>query len=208
MLYDVSLYIEPEMVTWPSDPKVDISLYKDLKSGDSSNVSIIKMGSHTGTHIDAPKHMDINGAGIDELDLECFYGDVTVIEIQAEKSISLNDIQDIELNNIARIIFKTSNSELFPNGIFDKNFIYLDPEAAAHLANNHIRVVGIDAPSIDGYKVAGHPTHSILFKNNIPVIELLDLRNIKPGKYRLIALPLRIRNSDGAPARVILEKNL
>jgi arylformamidase len=205
MLFDVSLSIEPDMVTWPSDPKVEIELYKDLNKGDSSTVSMMKLGSHTGTHIDAPLHMIKGGKSVDELDLELLYGKVLVVEIKDKKSIKRKEIEAIDLNGISRIIFKTRNSEIFPKGKFDEEFVYLEPETAEYLVENGTRLVGVDAPSIDGYKCKDHPTHQVLMANSVVIIELLDLSRVKNGMFRLIALPLKIKGGDGAPARVVLK---
>ncbi|MFC1517414.1 cyclase family protein [Candidatus Margulisiibacteriota bacterium] len=205
MIYDVTILIHDAMACWPSDPAVKIKKFKDISCGNSSNVKIIQIGTHTGTHIDAPIHMLSHGASLDDIPLNKLVGNAIVVDIGDAKSISLNQLQRISIDGVKIILFKTKNSQIFPKGKFNEYFIYLEEVAAQYLVNKGIELVGIDGPSIDKYKQPDHPVHQILLGNNVVIIEMLDLSKVMAGVYKITALPLKIKGADGAPARVILE---
>ncbi len=205
-LYDITLTISESIITWPRNPKVSIQKTRLISEGDSCNVSELKFGSHCGTHIDAPYHFEENGISIDQLPLSYFIGDVTVFNIKNKEKIDLEDIKSLKLNNISRVIFKTINSTYWKLPEFRIDFVYLTKEAARYLVDSNIKLVGIDYLSIEKYGNKGADTHHTLLKNGIVVIEGLDLSEVEAGNYELIALPLKIKDCDGSPARVILRK--
>ena len=205
-LYDITLTISESIITWPSDPKVSIQKTRLISKGNSCNVSELKFGSHCGTHIDAPYHFEENGIKIDQIPLDYLIGDVTVFNIKNKEKIDLEDIKSLKLNNINRVIFKTINSTYWKLPEFKSDFVYLTKEAAQYLVDSSIKLVGIDYLSIEKYGNKGADTHHTLLKNGIVVIEGLDLSEVEAGNYELIALPLKIKDCDGSPARVILRK--
>jgi len=205
-LYDITLTISESIITWPSDPKVSIQKTRLISKGNSCNVSELKFGSHCGTHIDAPYHFEENGIKIDQIPLDYLIGDVTVFNIKNKEKIDLEDIKSLKLNNINRVIFKTINSTYWKLPEFKSDFVYLTKEAARYLVDSSIKLVGIDYLSIEKYGNKGADTHHTLLKNGIVVIEGLDLSEVEAGNYELIALPLKIKDCDGSPARVILRK--
>jgi arylformamidase len=196
------------MLHWPSDPAIEIDNYSQIKKGAAANNSKITCGVHTGTHIDAPKHFVDDGIGIDKLDLNKLIGHCRVIKVPS--SISPISKEFIELLNIKkgdRLLFKTKNSEWINSG--DKNFhtdyIYVNPEASKYMVEKGVVLVGVDYLSVEGYHI-GHDTHKTLLGAGVVVIEGLNLFNVEPGEYNLTALPVKIKDSNGAPARVILQK--
>jgi len=205
-LYDITLTISESTITWPRDPKVSIQKTRLISKGNSCNVSELKFGSHCGTHIDAPYHFEENGIKIDQIPLDYLIGDVTVFNIKNKEKIDLEDIKSLKLNNINRVIFKTINSTYWKLPEFKSDFVYLTKEAARYLVDSSIKLVGIDYLSIEKYGNKGADTHHTLLKNGIVVIEGLDLSEVEAGNYELIALPLKIKDCDGSPARVILRK--
>ena len=205
-LYDITLTISESTITWPRDPKVSIQKTRLISKGNSCNVSELKFGSHCGTHIDAQYHFEENGIKIDQIPLDYLIGDVTVFNIKNKEKIDLEDIKSLKLNNINRVIFKTINSTYWKLPEFKSDFVYLTKEAARYLVDSSIKLVGIDYLSIEKYGNKGADTHHTLLKNGIVVIEGLDLSEVEAGNYELIALPLKIKDCDGSPARVILRK--
>ena len=205
-LYDITLTISESTITWPRDPKVSIQKTRLISKGNSCNVSELKFGSHCGTHIDAQYHFEENGIKIDQIPLDYLIGDVTVFNIKNKEKIDLEDIKSLKLNNINRVIFKTINSTYWKLPEFKSDFVYLTKEAARYLVDSSIKLVGIDYLSIEKYGNKGADTHHTLLKNGIVVIEGLDLGEVEAGNYELIALPLKIKDCDGSPARVILRK--
>lgn len=206
MIYDVSLTISGSMVTWPKDPKVVINSARSISKGDSCNVTQFEMGSHTGTHIDAPYHFDNDGQKIDKLELETLTGRVSVYSISNSKEVSLNEVKELPLEGITRVLFKTVNSTIWQSGTtrFIEDYVYVTNDAAKYLVNIGIKLVGIDYLSIEKYGSKGHETHKTFLENNVILVEGLNLSSVSPGNYELIALPLKIKDGDGSPARVIL----
>jgi arylformamidase len=206
MIYDVTVPISNSMPVWPGDPPVRLSVKSHLSRDKSHTVRLtaIEMGSHTGTHIDAPFHMLDAGKHLDAFSLETLAGKATVFEIPEVRSLGREELDGLDWKGVERILFKTENSKHWQDGKFYEEFVYLAPDGAEFLVEQGIRVVGIDYLSIDKFRSESHPSHFILLKENILIIEGLNLSAVTPGEYTLVALPLNLQNADGAPARVIL----
>ena len=208
MFIDVSMDVEDGMLHWPSDPEVEIDDYSDIKKGAASNNSKITCGVHTGTHMDAPRHFIDDGVGVDKFNLNTLIGRCRVIDVPVDISpISKEFLEPINIKNGDRILFKTKNSEWINKGArnFHTDYVCVNPEAAKYMVEKGVILVGIDYLSVEGYHV-GHDTHRTLLGAGVIVIEGLNLFNVSAGDYKLIALPVKIKDSNGAPARVILEK--
>lgn len=206
MIYDVSVPIINTMPVWPSDPVVKLTR-KTHPSRDKSHivrVTSIEMGSHTGTHIDAPYHMIEDGRRLNQIPLETLLGPALVLEIPGVRSIKPSDLKKFNFSGIQRILFKTDNSQHWNDGKFYEEFVYLEPEAAEFLVDRDIKLVGIDYLSIDKFNSESHPTHFVLLTRNVVIIEGLNLSHVPPGRYHMTALPLNLQELDGAPTRVIL----
>jgi len=203
-IYDVTLTISDKLITWPSDPTVSIRKTRLISQGNSCNVSELKFGSHCGTHIDAPYHFEENGIKIDQIPLDYLVGTATVFDIKNKEKIDLEDIKPLKLKNRERVIFKTINSTFWKLPEFKKDFVYITKEAARHLVDSGVKVVGIDYLSVEKFGSKPADTHHIFLRNGVVLIEGLDLINVEAGDYELIALPLKIKDCDGSPARVIL----
>jgi arylformamidase len=206
MIYDVSVPITNTMPVWPGDPAVQLQR-KTHESRDHSHmvtVTDIRMGSHTGTHLDAPFHMIQGGKTLGEFPVELLVGKAAVIEIPGVRSIGRADLEHFGWNGLERVLFKTDNSNHWQDGKFYEEFVYLQPDGAEFLAERGIRLVGIDYLSIDKFKSGSHPTHMVLLTKNILILEGLNLKNVSPGEYMLYPLPLNLRDVDGGPTRVIL----
>jgi arylformamidase len=206
MIYDVTVPITNTMPVWPGDPAVQLEP-RSHESRDKSHVvslTSITMGSHTGTHVDAPFHMIQGGKRLSEFPLEVFVGKAAVVEIPAAPSIGRAEVEGRNWNGIERVLFKTRNSAHWQDGKFYEEFVYLEPEAAEFLAKRGVRLVGIDYLSIDKFKSPSHPTHFALLRKNILILEGLNLSRVAPGEYTIYALPLNLQDADGAPTRVIL----
>ncbi len=200
----MTLTISDEIITWPSDPKVSIRKTRLISQGNSCNVSELKFGSHCGTHIDAPYHFEENGVKIDRIPLEHLIGSATVFDIKNKEKIDLEDIKTLQLKSRERVIFKTINSTYWRLAEFKKDFVYVTKEAAQYLVDCGVKVVGIDYLSIEKFGNKPADTHHTFLRNGVTLIEGLDLSNVKAGDYELIALPLKIKDGDGSPARVVL----
>jgi arylformamidase len=202
---DVSVPLHSGTVHWPGDPEVSISRISSMENGDECNVSTISMSAHTGTHMDAPLHFLADGAGLDRLPLEAVIGPARVIAIRDPRSVTAAELARHRIRRGERILFKTHGAAArWKTGTFDAEYVYVSLNAARFLAARGVRVVGVDYLSVGGFREDSAETHRTLLGAGIWVVEGLDLSRVKPGRYDLVCLPLRIVGGDGAPARVAL----
>jgi arylformamidase len=208
-IYDVSVRLSETTPTYPGDPGIEIRGWKSLADGDSANVSLLHLGAHSGTHVDAPAHF-IEGAGqVESLSLEALIGEAQVVAVP-------DDVTTIDATFAAahcnpgseRILFKTRNSNFWSgdNPVFHNDFTHIDLSAAEYLVSQGAKLVGIDYLSIEQFKSKTHETHLALLSKGIVILEGLDLREVGAGIYELICLPLRVAggSGDGSPVRAVL----
>lgn len=208
-IYDISIPLTDGIPIYPGDPELQIQDWRSLSNGDSANVSMVQFGVHTGTHVDAPAHFIEGASRVEAMPLEVLMGESEVIEVPLEQqSINLAFVREHCANGVTRVLFKTRNSSLWSNSpsSFVRDYTYLEPDAAQHLVQQGVRLVGTDYLSIEKFKTAEHPTHLALLSKGVVIVEGLNLSDVPPGKYELICLPLRISGGkgDGAPARAVL----
>ncbi|MDI6816904.1 MAG: cyclase family protein [Actinomycetota bacterium] len=202
-LYDVSIDIHEAMPTWPGDPGFERTLLHSISGGASSDVSVIKMGSHTGTHVDAPAHFLEGAPTVDQLPLDVLVGEAAVFGLDVETAITPAELGALGLEGVSRVLFKTRNSALWQKKGFAEDFVYFTPDAAAYLVEAGVRLVGIDYLSVGEYH-KGTEVHHAFLKSGIVIVEGLNLSGVEPGRYEMMCLPLKIIGADGAPARVLL----
>lgn len=202
---DVSVPLRSGMVHWPDNPPVSIERMLDIERGDVANVSKLSMGAHTGTHMDAPLHFFRTGKGLDAMPLTATIGRARVIEIRDPESIKPVELRPYQIQRGERVLFKTGNStRCWHTDDFVEDFVYISKEAARYLAVQQVQTIGVDYLSVGGFFTDGVETHHALLEAGIWIIEGLNLSKVEPGIYELICLPLKIEESDGAPARAIL----
>src|SRR5688572_26374154 len=183
-LYDVSVRLSESTPTYPGDPGIEIKNWKSLANGDSANVSLLRFGAHSGTHVDAPAHF-IEGAGrVESLPLEALIGAAQVVEVP--HTITTIDERFIATHcqtGCERILFKTRNSHFWAgeSPVFHTDFTHLDLGAAQQLVSHGARLVGIDYLSIERFKSKTHETHIALLSKGIVILEGLDLREVGAG---------------------------
>ncbi len=196
--FDISLALDNDTFPWPGDTR-----FVRIEKKGSGIVSQLVMSTHTGTHIDAPKHFFEKGE-VDQIALSKLIGPAKVLAIKSKNLIMPADLAAHKIQKNDRILLKTGNSTLYRLGKFNPHYVSLSLEAAAYLAEKQISLVGIDYMGIEAKSAPGHPVHKRLLKSGIVILEGLDLSKIKSGGYNLAALPLKIVAADGAPARAIL----
>ena len=202
---DISVPLTDGMLHWPGDPPVSVTRVKDITQGSSANVSLLSMGAHSGTHVDAPVHFIPGGKGIDEASLSALVGRARVIEISDGASITVEELTRHRIRRGERILFKTRNSSsAWHRNPFAEDFVYLSDAGAQYLVSRGVTLVGADYLSVGSYRHGGGEVHRILLAGGIWLIEGLDLSGVIAGNYQLICLPLRVVQGDGAPARAIL----
>lgn len=201
-IIDISISLNPETTVYPGNPKIEI---EELKSETSaSTISKITFGSHTGTHLDAPKHVFENGSGIGVYPLNVFVGTCKVVDCTHESvSVSRETLESMDIQKGDRILLKTKNSGRLRDP-FINDFIFLSPEGASYLASKDVALVGIDYFSIKQKGSTDNRPHTALLEKNIAIIEGLDFQHVEAGEYMLSALPLKFDELDGAPMRAVL----
>lgn len=201
--YDISVPISPAMHVYPGDPAVAVEETMRMSRGDVANVTRMRLGTHTGTHVDAPHHFIDGAMSVDQIPLNLLVGRARVVEITSPV-ITAAVLGELDFTADARLLFKTRNSYLWREQSFVKEFVHLTKDAAEHLVENGIKLVGIDYLSVEKFGFDQPDVHRTLLSNGTIVVEGLDLSEVEPGDYELICLPLRIQSGDGAPARVVL----
>jgi arylformamidase len=206
-IYDISVLVWDGLPTWPGDPKLVMNLASSIALGDAANVTHLDMGAHTGTHLDAPFHFDKNGLGIDQLSLDTLIGPCRVFDLtNVTGDITAAALEKCDWRGVTRALFKTRNSRHWAQGDreFDKGFTALAADSAAHLIEHGVELVGVDYLSVEAFGSKTHPVHEILLGMGVVIVESLNLSEVPAGDYELIALPVKLKGADGAPARVVL----
>jgi arylformamidase len=204
---DVSVSLAAGIPAYPGNPEFELQPIKRIAEGGSSNVSRLVLGTHTGTHVDAPRHFFDDGAGVDALPLDLLLGRARVVEISKRGGIGREDLAAAGLREDLRVLLKTPNSALWQGGEgFHQDYTYLAEDGARYLVDQGVKVVGIDYLSVEQFKKAGAPAHRALLSQSVVIIEGLNLAEAEPGMYEMYCLPLRVAGGDGAPARVVLKR--
>lgn len=204
---DVSVMLRPGLVSWPQDPPLRMARAMEMSRGDPCNITTLDMAAHTGTHMDGPRHFIADGAGLDEMPLSAVMGPARVIEIEDPSTINPEELEKQAIRQGERLLFKTKNSdEPWDRKPFQRTFVHFSVEGARYLADRGVTTVGIDYLSVGGMDESGDTVHRVLLGAGIWIIEGLWLGDVAPGEYDLICLPLKIFQSDGAPARAVIRK--
>ncbi|MRX74364.1 cyclase family protein [Bacillus lacus] len=198
-VYDVSAPIFEGMPVYKNKPEKQPKL--STETNGYVTETRIEMDLHTGTHVDSPLHMIVNGETMESISIDDLVGKAKLFDLtDVENAITKSDIEGLGIEQGDFVLFKTKNSF---DGEFNFEFIFVAEDAAAYLAEKGVKGVGIDALGIERSQ-EGHPTHKMLFESNVIIIEGLRLSDIKEGEYLMIAAPIKILGKDAAPARVLL----
>jgi arylformamidase len=201
--WDITYPIKPGMPVWPGDPEMQLQTTLSQASGDSVNSSLITLGSHAGTHVDAPAHVLPGRQTIEFLSLEVLLGPAAVIDCCDSTLVSAADLQLQITAGCRRVLIKTAVGFADqPGSIFP--YTPLTCDAANWLIDHQVILVGISSPSVDAYDSVDLPVHRILLQAGIVIVERLALECVPVGQYQLYCLPLPLVGADGAPARAVL----
>jgi arylformamidase len=196
-LYDVTRSIHSGMAVYAGDPVVTIRRVLSIAGGEPANVSAVSLGSHTGTHVDAPAHFREGAPGVDALPLDLLIGPAQLYVLDTGGPIDVADLDGLDLGSCPRILFKTRPPRSGEAG-------GLSAAAAALLVQAGVRLVGLEGESADAACSADFPAHRTLLDAGAVILEGLDLSEVPSGRYEIFCLPLKLRGCDGAPARVVL----
>lgn len=205
-LLDVTRELGEGLVLYPGDPPLQRFCYRRLPD-DPYEAALLSLGSHAGTHLDAPRHFFASGRAIDALPLGWLCGPARVLDLRAHgASLDADALERHDLDGVERLLLRTV-AGAGPRAGHVEREAYLTPDAARHLlALGRLRLVGIDAVSIEAAGDLAFTTHRLLLGADPPVLVLegLDLEDVPPGDYELWCLPLRWRDAEAAPVRAVL----
>ncbi len=196
-MIDISLPLDSGLITYPGDARLETYDYKTHEK-DGVHITRLLLETHTGTHIDAPFHAMREGDKLGSIPLSKFNGPATLIEVRGN-AVHEGDIPD---NAEKRLLIKSKNSDLY-QGSFREDFCYIAMDAAKKMARMKLDLVGLDYLSIEQFGTKGMPVHRELLGNSVMILEGLSLKNVTPGSYELICLPMKL-DMDGGPCRAVL----
>lgn len=200
---DVSRTISSDSLVYPGDEPLVVNKLCQIEPGCPCNISQLGWTTHFLTHVDPPLHFVPDGISLDEIPLHRFIGEALVIDVVGDAVVP----EHLPLADTVRgcnLLFKTRNSATVDSKVFDENHVYISAKAAEVAVERGVNLVGIDYLSVDRSGDETYPAHRTLLKNNVLILEGLDLSLADAGRYTLIALPLKIAKGDGSPVRAVL----
>jgi arylformamidase len=211
-LRDISIPLGPGTPEWPGDTAYACGWNWQIARGASVNVSAIRTSPHVGTHADAPLHVRDGWPGAHELPLDAFIGpalvlDATVVhDDDAALSMAVLDAiaeeEAVSLARVERLLLRTGRS--IAAGKFPDAWPAVTEDAARELLGRGLRLLGVDAPSVDDRESKTLAVHHMLFAGGAYNLENLDLRRVPSGEYELIAPPVKMMGCDAAFVRAVL----
>lgn len=201
-IYDISLPLDEGLVPWPGDAEFQKKTSLRIAEGASVNLSSFSTSSHNGTHADAPFHYDSHGETMERLALEIFIGPALVAEIASDREIPVSALESLDLADTPRLLLRTAPGR--DRSRFPDRIATLSVGAIEWLAARSVRLLGVDVPSVDAVDSKTLPIHHAIGRAGIHILENLQLDGVPPGRYELIALPLKISGGDGSPIRAVL----
>ena len=199
---DVTIPMQDSLACWPGDTPFRFTWTWRKGEGATVNVGQFRLSVHTGTHTDAPFHFDDAGATADALDLHPFLGPARVISLTDRTLIRRVDLEPFDLSGTPRVLFRTDSWK--DHSQFPTSVPVMDEDVPAWLHQKGVVLIGVDVPSVDQLDSKTLPIHHSLGSYKITILESLDLSRIPPGRYELLALPMKLVAADGAPVRAIL----
>lgn len=208
--HDISPLVSSQSAVYPGDTKFSRQISHSFKNGDHLELSSITSTVHIGAHADAPNHYKKDLPGIEQRDLNFYFGPCQVIEVKTRRGerVQIKDFENLkDLRIVApRVLLKTNS---FPNPEqWNNDFSSYSPELVEYLHEKGVRLIGIDTPSIDPADSKQLESHQCIAKHDMAVLEGLVLENVKPGRYFLCALPIKLKDCEASPVRAVLFESL
>lgn len=179
---------------YPGDPEGYVDPIKDIRAGDRYNLNSIYTCLHSATHIDAPLHFIEGGKSIDQFPQDIFIGECLVVETPPGPITGAFAEDNFPWKSCERLLIKG-------NGLS-----YLMESSAYYVADSGIKLIGTDSQTI-GNSTSNDVIHKAVLSADIPILEGLDLSDVEPGKYFLVAQPLKVSQVEAAPCRAVLIKD-
>ncbi len=202
MVYDISPPITDALQVWPGDTPPSREMLGEIKDGATVTLSTLRATVHLGAHADAPNHYAEGAPGIGERPLDYYLGPCQVIRVPVSRGALIEPAAVTVGIRAQRVLFATGT---FPDPTsFNEDFAALSGHLVEKLAASGVRLVGIDAPSVDPFGSNDLPAHKACLMHDVAILEGLCLDGVPEGLYELIALPLRLIGFDGSPVRAVL----
>ena len=207
VVIDLSHKLANGMQIYPGDPHFSIVPW-NIHEKDGCQVDKILMGSHSGTHIDAPWHIDTQGAKMDEIPVNRFIGNGVLVDVTGKgsgESIGIDDLTPVidQIKPEDFLIFHTGWDRFFGQKAYLKH-PYISPDLADKILHMEVSLVGIDTLSVDPTGTNIFATHEALMPSRILIVEnLCNLQSVPQTRGIYSFLPLKLNGSDGSPVRAV-----
>jgi arylformamidase len=202
MIYDITPPISEKLKVWPGDTPPAREVLCDMKDGANITLSTLHATVHLGAHADGPNHYGADARSIDQQPLELYVGRCQVIGVNVPRGTRITP-ELVEGNIDAPRVLLRTDTFLDPHQ-WQEDFAAIAPELVDFLAGQGVKLIGIDAPSVDLFASQDLPAHKAFLKHDLAILEGLLLYEVPDGIYELIALPLKLVGFDGSPVRAIL----
>ncbi len=207
-IIDITVPLTAGVARYPDDPVFELTPVSRMSDGAPYNGTRLSMGTHYGTHVDAPRHFVADGSTAEAIALEILVGKARVVDLNVVERIDRADLEALDLRDDIRVLIRTRMSGQMRRPTLHADGVHLSADAARYVVHAGIKLVGFDYLSVDPIGSEGFPAHWELLGAGVVVLEGLDLSEVKPGEYDLICLPLPLVGADAAPARAILRSRL
>ena len=202
-MWDISQTLRPGLPVWPGDTAFTFERTWQIENGSPVNVGRMTMSTHSGSHGDAPLHYSATAPDIASIDLDPYLGECLVADVRAATGVV--EVADLPpLAGATRLLLRTFDA--FPHDRWDSGFTAIAPETIRWLAAQGVRLIGTDAPSVDPQESKSMDAHKAVLAAEMRILEGLVLDDVPPGRYELIALPLKIAGGDAGLCRAILRE--
>lgn len=200
-IIDISMELSNGTPEWPGDMPFSYELSVTKEQSGSVNVGKLQSSTHIGTHVDAPFHYDDQGIQIHELPLDIYLSKAQVVDVSGLSTISAADLGTLE-KGVTTLLLKTVSWT--DRSKFPEKWPVFEESIAEWMADNGVRLLGVDVPSVDPETSKDLPMHQAMNRHQRFILEGIVLDDVATGVYRLAALPLKIKGAEGSPVRAIL----
>jgi len=202
-IWDISQALRPGLPVWPGDTDFAFERTWKMEDGSPVNVGRMTMSTHSGAHGDAPLHYSATAEDIASVALEPYLGECVVVDARAAQGrVQVADLPD--LGGATRVLLRTFES--FPHDEWDSGFTAIAAETIDWLSAQGVVLIGTDAPSVDPQDSKTMDAHKAVLAHDMRILEGLVLDDVPPGRYELIALPLKIAGGDAGLCRAVLRE--
>lgn len=202
MIYDITPPITADLKVWPGDTPMAREVLLDMHRGDNITLSTLRATVHLGAHADAPSHYGTDAESIEKRGLDRYLGPCQVIRAEDSRGQRISPDAIRGPIQAPRVLLATGTYS--DPTQFTEDFAAYSPELIDVLAEQGVKLIGIDTPSVDLFDSKDLPSHQRCLRHDLAILEGLVLRDVPEGVYELIALPLSLVGFDASPVRAVL----